>query len=110
MIVCMEGRWGKRTPTEVPGFGLIDDPVVAYACGMVFDCPNLEAAEAKLRKVLDLTKYIIGHGQNHVFVSENSGADWPERLAMLVDPDDTNVWWSFPALKDWRWSGRDEEV
>lgn len=102
MIVCVEGN-GQSLPNGLPGFDLIKDPAVAYACGIAFNCSNLDAAEKILKKLLDPSLYVVGHGQNHVFVSVKSDEDWPPRLAMLVDSNDTNVWWSFPALKTWTW-------
>ena len=99
MIVCVEGSSSKFTkPNGAPGFDLIQDPVVAYACGVVFTSPDLPHAEAQLQKILDPAIYTVGHGGSHVFVAKNG-----QRLAMLVDSDDHGIRWSFPALPAWQW-------
>lgn len=107
MIVCVEGTVetpGNRKPDGEPGFDLIQDPVVAYACGVAFHSPSMAEAEALLKKLLDPEKYVVGHGGSHIFVAENIGPkECGRRLAMLVDSNDSTIRFSFPALPGWKW-------
>jgi hypothetical protein len=106
MIVCVEGPDTQyRKLNGAPGFDLIQDPIVAYACGAVFSSPDIVYAEAQLKKILDPALYVVGHGGSHIFVSQNIGPGKAgQRLAMLVDSNDDGIKWSFPALPDWQWS------
>lgn len=100
MIVCMQGPNHSEKPNLIPGFDLILDPVVAQACGMVFNSPDLDHAEAQLKRILDNNKYHVGHGGHHVFVLLRSSN---ERQALLVDTNDHEIKHSYPSLESWVW-------
>ena len=72
---------------------------------MVFSFSTLGATEEHLKNTLNPEHYEVGRGGNHVFVSKKrdpNSTQWPERLAMLVDPDNKGIWTSFPNLRYWR--------
>lgn len=101
MVVCVEGP-EFRKPTSVPCPYLIEDSFVAYACGVALDCPTLSEAKIKLDSILGKDHYLVYQGGHHIAIHRffNPKLVGP-RVALLVEPNDKELWIQWPELEKW---------